>query len=575
MIEVRRRVLARPELLLLLGLVVGCAFLSRGLPVGIAGLGVVSGCLLGLHAMAIALLYARTRILSFAQFGLGAGAAVLYFAWVNWNQWAVLANGVCGCLAPDGMSMGFLQHHPDQFREYLQAQHPWALVANAILSAAIALLFAMLSGLQVFIGIAVLFRRAPAIVPTVATLAFASSLAGAAEILTLRTKRPFGWHAFEWWPYGPRVGTGVDGKQALPEGTFDPPGQEFLGFTPGNGPSFHLYDVLIVAAAVGALVYLTLRFRVGRRGLLSRAAAVNIERAATLGVDIVAERRGPWVVAGAMSGVAGILSVSLASSAPGVGIDMNSLTIVLAAVVLARLTSLVWTLVASVLLCVLDQGLFWNLNSHTQFQGGLVVLIAAALLIQRGRKTRAERDAESVFTSAAEPLRVPAALRRTPGVHGMLRGTTWVVVGAAIALPLAASPSQLSLAIGMLTVTVVGLSLLVLSGWGGQVSLGQLGLAAIGGYVAAITGQSWHVPMPLALLLGALAAAAVAPLVGFPALRLPGPFVAIVTLVFALAVPASVARPKTTPPSAGPDTADRPPITTTRNSTVLAVAEKE
>ena len=201
MIGVRRRLLARPELLLLLGLVVGCAFLSRGLPLGIAGLGVVSGCLLGLHAMAIALLYARTRILSFAQFGLGAGAAVLYFAWVNWNQWAVLANGICGCLAPEGMSMGYLQHHPDQFREYLQAQHPWALVANAVISAAIALLFAMLSGLQVFIGIAVLFRRAPAIVPTVATLAFASSLAGAAEILTLRTKRPFGWHAFEWWPY--------------------------------------------------------------------------------------------------------------------------------------------------------------------------------------------------------------------------------------------------------------------------------------------------------------------------------------------------------------------------------------
>src|SRR4051812_42169264 len=77
--EVRRRLLSRPELLLLAALVAGCSALSKGLPWGIAGIGVVSGCLLGIHAMGVVLLYSRTRILSFAQFGLGAGAAVLYF----------------------------------------------------------------------------------------------------------------------------------------------------------------------------------------------------------------------------------------------------------------------------------------------------------------------------------------------------------------------------------------------------------------------------------------------------------------------------------------------------------------
>src|SRR5690242_801234 len=98
--EVRRRLLARPELLLLLALVLGCTLLSAGLPLGIAGIGVVSGCTLGLQALGVTLLYSRTRILSFAQFGLGAAAAVLFYAWVFYNQWAVLANGVCGCLAP-------------------------------------------------------------------------------------------------------------------------------------------------------------------------------------------------------------------------------------------------------------------------------------------------------------------------------------------------------------------------------------------------------------------------------------------------------------------------------------------
>jgi ABC-type branched-subunit amino acid transport system ATPase component/ABC-type branched-subunit amino acid transport system permease subunit len=85
---------------------------------------------------------------------------------------------------------------------------------------------------------------------------------------------------------------------------------------------------------------------------------------------------------------------------------------------------------------------------------------------------------------------------------------------------------------------VIGLSLLVVSGWAGQVSLGQLAVAAVGAYVVGIVGGVWHVPLPFALLLGALAGAAIAPVVGLPALRLPGPFVAIMTLAFALAVPA-------------------------------------
>jgi ABC-type branched-subunit amino acid transport system ATPase component/ABC-type branched-subunit amino acid transport system permease subunit len=534
-----RRLGSRPELLLLLALVLGCGLLSDGLPLGIAGLGVVTGSVLGLQAMAVVLLYSRTRILSFAQFGLGAGAAVLFYVWVFYNQWAVLANGVCGCLAPAGSSMGRLQHHPDAFRSYLEQHHPWAVAVNAVISAALGILLATDAGRQVHRSLTRTFSRAPAIVPTIATLAFAIVLSGAAGMLTLRTKTVFGWRAFSWFPYGPQPGTGFDGRPAVPEGVFHPPGQRLLGFhLDSNGATFRLYDVLALVAAVLALGFLTLRFRVGRRGLLSRATAANPERAATLGVDVVKETRGPWRVAGALSGCAGVLSVALASSAPTAGIDMSALTFVLAAVVLARLTSPLWALVASVLLGVLDQGLFWNLRSHTQFQGSLVLIIGVALLLQRGRASRAERDAESVFTSAAEPRPVPTALRAAPGVHGLLRGSVVVVAAFLLGFPLLASPRQLSLGLGIVALMVLGLSLLVLSGWGGQVSLGQLAIAAVGAWVVAVTGQSWHVPMPLALLLGAAVAAVVAPLVGFPALRLPGPFVAIMTLAFALAVPA-------------------------------------
>jgi len=56
---------------MVLALLVVVTRLHAGFPLGIAAVGAVAGCVLGLQAMGIALLYSRTRVLSFAQFGLG------------------------------------------------------------------------------------------------------------------------------------------------------------------------------------------------------------------------------------------------------------------------------------------------------------------------------------------------------------------------------------------------------------------------------------------------------------------------------------------------------------------------
>lgn len=548
----------RPEFLLVLGLLVLVALGPEGLPLGIAGIGVVAGCVYGLHAMGIVLLYSRTRVLSFAQFGLGAFASVMFFAWIFYNQWAVVANGICrGCIGPDGRSMSWLQHHPDTFREYLIQHHFWILVVNVVISAAIGIWLATVQGKAVFNTIQGVFGRAPRIVPTVATLAFAVALGQAAGILAIRNTEWFGHRVFSWFPYGPRPGTGIDDKPAVPEGRFVAPLHDAWEFTSSASARFHFYDVMTVVLVLAAFAFLTIRFTRGRRGLVSRATAANLERAAALGVDVVSETRDPWRVAGALSGLAGVLSVALAQSAPAIGLDMSALTLVLAAVVLARLVSPGWALVASVALAVLDQGMFWNFHSRVQFQGSLVVIVGVALLIQRARSSRASRDAESVFTSAAEPLPVPADLRHAPGVYGLLRGASVFVVLVFVTFPLLTTPRQLSLGIVAIAYMVIGLSLLVLSGWAGQVSLGQFAFAAVGAYVASIAGQSWHVPLPFALVMGALAAGAVAPVVGLPALRLPGPFVAIMTLAFALAVPAVLLSERLLG-GALPDSVERP-----------------
>jgi branched-chain amino acid transport system permease protein len=77
---------------------------------------------------------------------------------------------------------------------------------------------------------------------------------------------------------------------------------------------------------------------------------------------------------------------------------------------------------------------------------------------------------------------------------------------------------------------MLALSLLILTGWAGQISLGQFGIAAVGAWVVAASG--W--PLPFALLGGALAGAAAAVVVGLPALRLRGLHLAISTLAFAV-----------------------------------------
>ncbi|BAS26180.1 branched-chain amino acid ABC transporter permease [Limnochorda pilosa] len=80
----------------------------------------------------------------------------------------------------------------------------------------------------------------------------------------------------------------------------------------------------------------------------------------------------------------------------------------------------------------------------------------------------------------------------------------------------------------------VGLNLLI--GYTGQISLGHAGFYAIGAYAAAHGLTTFGHPLPVALALAGLAAAAAGYLVGLPALRLTGPYLAIVTLGFGIAV---------------------------------------
>ncbi|MGZ4792112.1 MAG: branched-chain amino acid ABC transporter permease, partial [Ilumatobacteraceae bacterium] len=81
----------------------------------------------------------------------------------------------------------------------------------------------------------------------------------------------------------------------------------------------------------------------------------------------------------------------------------------------------------------------------------------------------------------------------------------------------------------------IGLSLVVLTGWAGQISLGQMAIVGIGAAVSATCTSRWHVDLTLGLLIGGCAGGVVAFAVGVPALRLRGLYLAVTTFALGLA----------------------------------------
>src|SRR3978361_70739 len=84
-------------------------------------------------------------------------------------------------------------------------------------------------------------------------------------------------------------------------------------------------------------------------------------------------------------------------------------------------------------------------------------------------------------------------------------------------------------------IAILGLSLL--TGFNGQISLGHGAFYAIGAYTTAILMSSWDVPYWATLPVSAVVCASVGFLLGLPALRLGGLYLALTTFALAVAIP--------------------------------------
>ena len=106
-------------------------------------------------------------------------------------------------------------------------------------------------------------------------------------------------------------------------------------------------------------------------------------------------------------------------------------------------------------------------------------------------------------------------------------------VGLAVAAPWLLNPFRLFLATLIVVFATAGVGLVVIMGWTGQIALAHVAFMGIGAYITNWLFADVGIPWVLSLLLSAVVASVVGALIGFPAARLRGFYLAIATLAFA------------------------------------------
>jgi branched-chain amino acid transport system permease protein len=353
------------------------------------------------------------------------------------------------------------------------------------------------------------FYRAPRLILAVVTIGLAQVLNGIAIIIPI-----------EW--------NGLSNK------TFTTPFTWRFNIKPVVMNANYLVAIVAVTAV---LVGLTAFLRLTSYGVAIRAAAENGDRANLLGVPVKRLSTIVWALSGFMSALAVILRVPILgfssfTSVSGGGFSLLLRT--LAAAVIGGMESLPVTAAAAIGLGVLQELGAWWFHNATYVDAMLLVIILVALLAQRDKLTRAADTGIGTRGAMQEVRPIPPELRSLPEVRYGLAALRGLLIVVAIVVPLLLPPARQQL-LGLVVIySIVAVSLVVLTGWSGQISLGHWALVGFG---AATTGvlmsrHGWDLfaAVPAAVIVTAL----VALLIGIPALRVRGPFLAVTTLAFAV-----------------------------------------
>jgi ABC-type branched-subunit amino acid transport system ATPase component/ABC-type branched-subunit amino acid transport system permease subunit len=272
-------------------------------------------------------------------------------------------------------------------------------------------------------------------------------------------------------------------------------------------------------------------------GIAIRASAENTDAALLAGISVKRVSTTVWSIAGVLAVATVIVynplrnpSLGLPTAAFGPSLMLRAL----AAALVGRMQSLPLALAGGLSLGVVEAVLLVNFGDP-----GLVNLVFAGvvvvLVLLRG--TGSADDAQSIVPPSSRARGADTAASRT-----IRRGTVATAVVVAITLPLVFSASsQLSLLSQVAIFAVIGLSVTLLTGWAGLLSLGQYAFVGVGA-VGTLALVNRGVPFGVAIAYSCVAAVLLGLLVGWPALRVGGLFLAVTTLGFAIAVDSWVLR---------------------------------
>ncbi|MHB8511640.1 MAG: ABC transporter permease subunit [Actinomycetota bacterium] len=271
-------------------------------------------------------------------------------------------------------------------------------------------------------------------------------------------------------------------------------------------------------------------FRTTDIGMAMRAAADNRRGASMMGIDPNLMARISWAMGGALAAVAGILLAPVSELHP-VGLTLIVLPAFVAALI-GGLSSLPGAAIGSVIVGVTYGmvpaiGLIPGIG-HIATQVGapqlVLTLVALVVMALRGERFSGSGSQERQLTSASvhEPRPMSVVTRATSGL-----AVTIVVLLIPQFLPYAIVADAIQAGILLL----VASSLVLLTGWVGQISLAQATLVGIGTFGTALIVRQTGLQFPLNLPVAAIISGGVATIIGLVALRVRGLYLAVATLI--------------------------------------------
>jgi len=310
-----------------------------------------------------------------------------------------------------------------------------------------------------------------------------------------------------------------------------------LDWTASIGDLLLLSEHFMVAAIVPPLIIaLSLFLTRTRFGIAIRAAAENSDAARLAAISVKRVSTSVWVLSGVLATVTavlvnpirGVVVGSDFSAALGPGLLLRAL----AAALVGGMVSLPLALAGGVAVGVVEALLFVNVGDPGAVDLVLFLAVLVLVFVRRGQVWSGETGTWSLSPKVRpipERLRQVWWVRRLPLLAG---GGAFAV---AALLPLAFDDSaRLFLFTRVALFAVIALSLTVLTGWAGQLSLGQYAFVGVGSFITAAF-EMRGMPFGVAVFYGTVAGVVAALAIGAPALSIRGLYLAVTTLAFAVA----------------------------------------